>query len=200
MRSRSLALFAISLALVSALPSSSSIQLEKRQTWTNTQVSNGTIKLTFSDDTVKLGTLPVDVIIANLTSLCADEGQCDTGPVSIKGYQLIGTGHDESYSSTEDETVTIAASGSYPTWIHNGLLEVLGAAANSVANCSSVTVKPPLCPEIRGLPGDCPDQDPNSSNSAPPFITNDITVTYPTEDGFCSTFSTIGSAVAAKYN
>ena len=109
-----------------------------------------------SDDTVKLGTLPVDVIIANLTSLCADEGQCDTGPVSIKGYQLIGTGHDESYSSTEDETVTIAASGSYPTWIHNGLLEVLGAAANSVANCSSVTVKPPLCPEIRGLPGDCP--------------------------------------------
>ena len=41
------------------------------------------------------------------------------------------------------------------------------------------------------------DADQNE-NYAPPYVSNDITVAYDT-DGFCSTFSTVGSAVAGMY-
>lgn len=61
---------------------------------------------------------------------------CDTGDISLDG-QLIAAGNGE----VDDITVTIHPSGSYPTWIHNGLLDALRGAVKAVADCKDVTHK-----------------------------------------------------------
>ena len=88
-----------------------------------------------SDQTVKLGDLPIDTIMSNLTSLCSDSGLCETDSLVLTGYKFFIGGYGD---SGKDEIVTIQASGSYPTMLHDNLLEALGAAVNAVANCSVV--------------------------------------------------------------
>ena len=101
-----------------------------------------------SDDTVKLGTLPTDVIVQQLATLCSESGQCDTGSVDITGYYLV-QGQNQIA-----ETVTINPSGIYPTWIHRGLFEALAAAVNAVAKCEKTTVTKDDCePSSRGCGG-----------------------------------------------
>lgn len=88
-----------------------------------------------SDQTIKLGTISIDAIVGQLAAVCSTQGQCDTSPFQLTG-QLIGPGLG---GSVEDETLTVNPSGSYPTWIHNGLIDAIGAAVKAVARCEQVT-------------------------------------------------------------
>ena len=53
--------------------------------------------------------------------------------------ELIAAGDD---GTVDDETVTVNPEGAYQSWIHNGLLDALQAAAVAVAQCESVTNTP----------------------------------------------------------
>lgn len=88
-----------------------------------------------SDQTIKLGTISIDAIVGQLAAVCSTQGQCDTSPFQLTG-QLIAAGLG---GTVEDETLTVNPSGSYPTWIHNGLIDALGAAVKAVAKCEQVT-------------------------------------------------------------
>lgn len=98
-------------------------------------IRNANTRASVSDQTIKLGTIKISEIIDSLYRACKDEGQCDTSAIDIKG-QLIEAGAE---GRVDDETLTINPSGSYPTWIHNGLLETLNAAVQAVATCEDVT-------------------------------------------------------------
>lgn len=102
-----------------------------------------------SDETIKLGTISIDEIITSLAAACSTQGQCDTSPIEIKG-QLVEPGLG---GSVDGETLTINPSGSYPTWIHNGLIESLSAAVKAIAKCEDVR-NTPTCPNpIAYCPG-----------------------------------------------
>ena len=59
--------------------------------------------------------------------------------VLILWTELVAAGDD---GSVDDETVTVTPQGAYQSWIHNGLLDALQAAAVAVAKCESVTNTP----------------------------------------------------------
>lgn len=90
-----------------------------------------------SDEKVKLGTISIDEIIKNLAVACSTQGQCDTNSIEIRG-DIINPG----LSFTTGETLTINPSGSYPTWIHNGLIDTLSAAVKAIAECKDVKTTP----------------------------------------------------------
>jgi hypothetical protein len=92
-----------------------------------------------SDQTVKLGTIPISVIMSKVDNACSDNGLCQTNAIEVSG-QLVES------SDVYDETLTITPNGDYPTWIHNGLWEALNAAINAVAKFSKVT-NDPVCPD-----------------------------------------------------
>lgn len=128
--------------------------------------------------------------------------------------------------------MTINPSGSYPTWIHNGLIDSLSTAVKVIADCEDVTTIPKcfgnamaFCPgkyliEAKTAQSSFANpfhlakpfkqhqctvpqywginfQPPDLGNSAPPFIGADMAIEVDS-DGFCSTFTTIGSALAGK--
>lgn len=94
-----------------------------------------------SDQTIKLGTISIDAIVGELYDVCSTQGQCDTSPFDLKG-QFIAPGLGGSVKSA---TLTVNPSGSYPTWIHNGLLDAIGAAVKAVAKCEKIT-RTSTCP------------------------------------------------------
>ena len=98
-------------------------------------IRNADTRASVSDQTIKLGTIKISDIMDSLGHACKDEGLCDTSAIDIKG-QLIEAGAE---GEIDDETLTINPFGSYPTWIHNGLLETLSAAVQAVAKCEDVT-------------------------------------------------------------
>ncbi|KAF2733262.1 hypothetical protein EJ04DRAFT_605937 [Polyplosphaeria fusca] len=202
MRSQ-LTLLALAAASVTAVPQS---QISKRDVIND---PNGNIKITFSDEKVDLGTVKIDDIISGLASACSTQGQCDTSIFELKG-QLIGGGLGGSVDSL---TASIGPSGAYPTWIRNGLVDTLGAAVKSIAECRDTT-QTPTCPNPAVY---CPAepytvtqcvvpaywginyQAPDSANAAPPFIGADVAVEID-EGGFCGTLTTALGAVAGAVN
>ncbi|KAK7182254.1 hypothetical protein DPSP01_006972 [Paraphaeosphaeria sporulosa] len=198
MRSQ-LSLLAITAATVSAIPQS---QISKRD---NINDENGNIKITFSDETVKIGTVKIDEIIAGLSKACSTQGQCDTSTIDFQG-QLIAAGRG---SSVDDITVHVEPSGAYPTWIHNGLIDGLAAAVKAVAECEDITNTPTCpnpavyCPAEPITVNECtvPQywginyQDKDAANAAPPFIGSDLTIEVD-NGGFCGKLLTSMSAVA----
>ncbi|KAI3324079.1 hypothetical protein HD806DRAFT_543494 [Xylariaceae sp. AK1471] len=201
MRSQSLSLLAVAVSCASAMPS----QIAKRD-WVGD--NKGNLKISFSDDTIKLGTVGIDDIINNLYTTCSTAGTCDTGDVALNG-QLISSGLG---GEIQDITITIHPDGAYPTWIHNALLDALSAAVKAVAQCADVT-NSPTCPTTMAY---CPSEpftvnecvvprywsvnyQPSDLNGAPPFIQADMT--FETDDiGFCDTLVTVGGAVAGAVN
>jgi len=199
-----LAVFATLATISSALPN----QKAKRD-WIND--ANGNLHILFSDATLQIGTTPLQKIIDTLTTSCSTTGLCDTDPVDITGYQLVDAGLG---SSVYDITVTVNPSGDYPTWIHEGLGEALGAAIAAAAQCADVT-NTPTCPSAESY---CPAQpftvnectvpqfwgvnyqDPNAGTSAPPFMQLTLDVAVDTGSGYCATFATVGGAVAGAVN
>lgn len=105
-----------------------------------------------SDQTIKLGTITIDEIVERLATACSTQGQCDSSPIEIRGESVVaGYG-----SSPPGETLTVNPIGSYPTWIHNGLIEALGAAVKAVAECKDIK-HTPSCPNPMAY---CPGKSP----------------------------------------
>ncbi|CAG8961308.1 hypothetical protein HYFRA_00013769 [Hymenoscyphus fraxineus] len=164
------------------------------------------VQITFSDQTVPLGTAPVNTVFDAFAKTCATSGLCNTSPVDITGYSLWSQGRNP--SSNTGITITIVPGGVYPTWVHNGLLDGLKAAVQKAAVCKDVTYTYPS------------DVDRHSNSS--PRTVNQCTIpqfvgitwqsgdaiyfmefaskTTPNADGFCSTFTTLSGAVAGAVN
>ncbi|MCJ1347368.1 hypothetical protein MMC31_005592 [Peltigera leucophlebia] len=202
MLSQRLALLAVILTSISAIPT----QIAKREVVND---AKGNIKLTFSDETIKLGTITIDEIIKNLAVACSTQGQCDTSPFEITGDTI-----NPGLAFTTGETLTVNPSGSYPTWIHNGLIDALSAAVKAIAECKPINTTPACygnamayCPSQEITLSQCtvPQywginfQPPDLGNAAPPFIGADMAIKVD-DDGFCGTFTTSLGAVAGAVN
>ncbi|EMD63686.1 hypothetical protein GGP41_005676 [Bipolaris sorokiniana] len=94
--------------------------------------TKGNIKLTFSKETVQVGSLTPDAIMAAVGPICHESGQCETNPIELSGTLT-------SSSRVDPIKVTLGPDGSYPTWIRNGLVDLLALAAKEVAKCEEVT-------------------------------------------------------------
>ena len=94
-----------------------------------------------SDQTIKLGNIPISTIMSNMADACGDEGQCVTNPVSISG-QLFYSGYG---GDPADETLTITPQGDYQSGMEGNLLAALNAAIGAAVNCTPVTTIP-TCP------------------------------------------------------
>ncbi|CBX95969.1 hypothetical protein IAQ61_004795 [Plenodomus lingam] len=146
---------------------------------------NGNLKLTFSSETVKIGSLSIDDIIAKIYEVCHETGQCETSTIDMKSMLL----------SSETATalkVSIDPAGSYPTWIRNGLVDALAAATKAVAKCTQGThtntcagsTAMAYCPRRKTKYTNCEVpkywgvnfQDPKEANAAPPSMGLDVAV------------------------
>jgi hypothetical protein len=87
--------------------------------------------------------LSIDDIMSEMGHACQSEGQCDTTDIE-KEAQLM------SASNVLDIKVTIGPHGAYPTWIRNGLLDTMGAAIRSVAQCTPGTYTN-TCPGVTAM-------------------------------------------------
>ncbi|RAR03920.1 hypothetical protein DDE82_004798 [Stemphylium lycopersici] len=131
--------------------------------------------------------------------------QCETNPIELKG-QLFKS------ESVDDIKVTLGPDGSYPTWIRNGLIDTLAAAAKEVAKCEDGTytnrcfgtTAMAYCPQRKTQYTNCEVprfwginyQDPGSANSAPPNVGVDIAMEKLGDGGICESVLTSLGAVA----
>lgn len=120
-----------------------------------------------------------------------------------------------SSETVNDLTVTIGPDGEYPTWIRNGLLDALGAAARTVAKCTSGTYTN-TCPGTTAM-AYCPRkqtkftncevpkywginyQDPKEANAAPPNLGFNIEVEEDSLSDLCTGILTGLGAVAGTF-
>ncbi|KNG48169.1 hypothetical protein TW65_05077 [Stemphylium lycopersici] len=137
--------------------------------------------------------------------ICHESGQCETNPIELKG-QLFKS------ESVDDIKVTLGPDGSYPTWIRNGLIDTLAAAAKEVAKCEDGTytnrcfgtTAMAYCPQRKTQYTNCEVprfwginyQDPGSANSAPPNVGVDIAMEKLGDGGICESVLTSLGAVA----
>ncbi|KAH7377620.1 hypothetical protein BKA66DRAFT_422058 [Pyrenochaeta sp. MPI-SDFR-AT-0127] len=177
--------------------------LDKRseKTWDEA----GNIKLTFSRETVQIGTLTTDEIIGTVAPICHESGQCETNDLEMKA-QLFSS------ESVKNLIITIGPDGEYPTWIRNGLLDTLGAAAKTVAKCTDGTYTN-TCPGVSAM-AYCPRkktkftncevpkywginyQHPSVGNAAPPNLGFNINVVEEGKEDLCENVMTGLGAVA----
>lgn len=152
--------------------------------------------------TVDLGDVTLDALFDKIYPICHTSGQCEQNEISTDGWWLEGgTDADE-----EPITVTMKPSGEYPTWIHNGLLDILKASVKEVANCRkvvNVAVDKPggtrteaiqcLVPSFWGINYQA------DGDAAPPNIGITVTARENTEESPCKTaLETIGG-LAGKF-
>jgi hypothetical protein len=99
-----------------------------------------------SRETVQVGSLTTDEIMAAVIPICHESGQCETNSIELTSYLTRNRGVDEI-------KVTLGPDGEYPTWIRNGLVDLLALAVKQVAKCEQVSYMP-IC---HGAPGkvDC---------------------------------------------
>ncbi|KAF2646751.1 hypothetical protein P280DRAFT_18239 [Massarina eburnea CBS 473.64] len=165
-------------ASASAIPSSA---LTKRDEVTFEKSNN--LKLTFSKDTVQLGTESIDDIFAKLDDACHTTGQCETNDISVKSQFLTK-------DSVSDISITLGPAGAYPTWIRNGLIDALKAAVKEIAKCSDVThtdncgFSATFCPGKTTTKNQCEVpafwginyQVASEANASPPWLSTDVKV------------------------
>ncbi|KAF2711938.1 hypothetical protein K504DRAFT_428853 [Pleomassaria siparia CBS 279.74] len=193
-----------SIILASAIATSFASPLAKRDEVTFDP--NGNLKLTFSKETVTLGTITIDDVASQLGQACHESGQCETSEISIKGQLL-------SSSTVNNIVLTLGPSGAYPTWIRNGLLDSMYAAVKAIAKCEETThtstcANPMVyCPQHKITVTQCKVpkywgvnyQDPNEATSAPPAIGTNLEVEL-VDDGICEAAMTSLGAVAGAVN
>ncbi|KAH4061665.1 hypothetical protein HBI70_199300 [Parastagonospora nodorum] len=143
----------------------------------------GNIKLTFSQETVKIGDLNIDAIIHQLAAVCHESGQCETNEIEMKSRFWKS-------ENNHNLKVTLGPHGTYPVWIRNGLVDLLGVAVKAIAKCTSGTYTN-TCPGVTAM-AYCPRkktqytncevpqfwgityQTADSANAAPPAISVDL--------------------------
>ena len=118
-----------------------------------------------------------------MAPICHESGQCETNDIELTS-QLFSS------ETVKAIKVTLGPNGNYPTWIRNGLLDALGAAARVVAKCEDGTYTN-TCPGTTAM-AYCPRkktqftncevpkfwginfQDPSVGNAAPPSMSLDV--------------------------
>lgn len=190
------------LAAFAASTFANPITLKKRdeKTWDE----NGNIKLTFSEQTVTIGTIELDEIGAKLGEVCRESGQCQTNDITMEGQVLTK-------ETAENIELTLGPAGAYPTWIRNGLLDGLMAAVKEIAKCEEITHDAPcpnpmvFCPNEPEKVTQCEVpkywginwQDPEASNAAPPHMEADLEVQV-TDSTICAdTLESLGAIAGA---
>lgn len=88
-----------------------------------------------SKETVKIGDVKLDDMFAKLAGVCHESGQCETNEIDFSGWWIEAGNNGD----MEPITVKMGPSGSYPTWIRNGLVDTLKAAVMAGAKCGDVT-------------------------------------------------------------
>ena len=112
----------------------------------NTRVANSYVKrqsgypqtqVTVGDATIFWG-CDIDPVatLNNVSAICATSGQCITNAPWSQGV-TYGTPDQD---VTSPETLTISASGTYPSWIRNGLVEGVQAAMSAKGIITTSTV------------------------------------------------------------
>lgn len=171
------------------------------------QKSNFSTPPSVSRETVQIGTVTTDEIIGTVAPICHESGQCETNPLEMKS-QLFTS------ESVTNLIITISPDGEYPTWIRNGLLDALGAAAKTVAKCEDGTYTN-TCPGVTAM-AYCPRrktqftncevpkywginyQHPSVGNAAPPNLGFNINVVEEGKEDLCENVMTGLGAVAGK--
>lgn len=153
--------------------------------------------------TADLGDITIDTLFDLLGPACHESGQCETNTLSANG-QWIGEGVNADMGPI---TVTLTPSGDFPTWIHNGLLDILKASVIQVADCRDVvnvqTDKPGgtrtkahqcLVPSFWGVNYQAAD------NAAPPFIGVSVSAKEDDRDSPCQTALETLGGLAGQFN
>ena len=167
-------------------------------------------QVTVGDTTIYWG-CGIDPVttLGNVSNICATSGQCiDTDSFSTSVTYATPGANEVSY-----ETLAMTATGTYPSWIHNGLVEGLQAAmsAQGVITSSIVTYMVSIVP----LTHDGALSKPESCQvaQAPNFIgfgvysalntleaTIEASIALQTQtNGFCTTMSSIAGAIAGAF-
>ncbi|KAK0511185.1 hypothetical protein JMJ35_006737 [Cladonia borealis] len=189
----------------------------------NSRVANSKIKrqngspytqVTLGDHTISWG-CGIDPVatLGNVSSICATSGQCiptDSWSTTVD-FPLLPP-----ENSKNSETLTITATGTYPSWSRNGLIEAVQAVMSAQGVITDSTV--PFETETDSHPtGTRPPQKRVDSDDsctlaqAPNYIglgvyfaddalmsTFDVTITLQEQtNGFCSKFSSIAALTGA---
>lgn len=147
--------------------------------------------------------------MAAVGPICHESGQCETNPIELKAMIT----HSESADAIK---VTLGPDGEYPTWIRNGLVDVLALAAKQVAKCTDVTYTNrcfggsamAYCPPNKHVATNCEVpkfwginyQAPDAANAAPPNIGLDIAMEKVDDSKLCEDIMTGLGAVAGAVN
>ena len=70
--------------------------------------------------------------MAAIGPICHESGQCETNEIELEGRLTTP-------DSINEIKVTLGPDGSYPTWIRNGLVDILALAVKEVAQCETGT-------------------------------------------------------------
>ncbi|ORY08484.1 hypothetical protein BCR34DRAFT_11899 [Clohesyomyces aquaticus] len=194
-----LSLAAVAISSVNALPS-----VAKRDGEWDT---NGNIKLTFSEEKVKLGDVSLDEMFKRMQSVCHESGNCETNDITFDGWYMA-PGNNAPMGPI---VVTMAPSGSYPTWIRNGLVDSLQAAVKAVAKCGTVHNTQLCqggdkgCSPVKSEAFQCEVpkywginyQSPDVVNAAPPFMGADVKMDPADGSGCQDALDAIGAIAGA---
>ncbi|EDU39759.1 hypothetical protein PtrSN002B_001240 [Pyrenophora tritici-repentis] len=170
---------------------------------------NGNIKLTFSRETVKIGSLTTEAIISAIYPICHESGQCETNDIDLKGMLITP-------SRVDAIKVTLGPHGAYPTWIRNGLVDALGAAARTVAKCEKGThvdkcfgtTAMAYCPQRKIEYQNCEVpkfwginyQSSKNPDGAPPNLSLDVSMEKEGDGGLCEdVMSGLGAVAGAVH-
>lgn len=199
---------ALFLATVNAIPTDNTALVPRdsaptgENLWTASN-NQGNTKIGFSNTKVNFGNRnPVDIINNNVTSTCGTFGTCQDGQ-----SEDIGLAETITNQGLVQGKLSYTATGAYPTWIHNGLLDTMAAALEKVVNKTS-NVCTEMAPGGTAVPSQvCFDQysGPTSvaivydgstdKDAAPPFIEVNFSIDNG-EDGLCPLITTMGSTIS----
>lgn len=147
--------------------------------------------------------------MAAVGPICHESGQCETNPIELSGTLTKP-------SRIDTLKIKLGPDGSYPTWIRNGLVDILALAAKEVAKCEEVTytnhcfgtTAMAYCPQkkSKGINCEVPKfwginyQAPDAANAAPPNVGVDIAIAETEGNKLCEDVMGGLGAVAGVVN
>lgn len=153
--------------------------------------------------------MTLDTIFGAVAPICHESGQCETNDIELHAQFFKS-------ESVENLDITIGPDGEYPTWIRNGLVDVLHAAVASIAKCESGTYTNQCfgssamayCPRKKTKYTNCEVpkywginyQAPDAANAAPPNIGLNINVEKSGDGGVCEDAMSVLGTVAGAVN
>ena len=187
----------------------------------NSRMANSNVKrqsgypqtqVTVGDHTIYWG-CDIDPVatLGNVSSICATSGQCVETDSFSKSVTYTTPGSD---SEEDSETLAITATGTYPSWFRNGLVEGIQAAmsAKGVITTSEATYVATIGPNtINGQQittkscqvAKAPNYIGLGVYSGPDTLEASIGISialHTHQDGFCKMFTAIAGAIAGAFD